>query len=76
MYGVADTLMLKPAPFPNSDRLYTIVTYAAQEPDDYDDTMAPQDYLLIRDAQTQFEALGAAYVGTDLPDRRRPGGAL
>ncbi len=64
MYGVADTLMLKPAPFPNSDRLYTIVTYAAQEPDDYDDTMAPQDYLLIRDAQTQFEALGAIYVGT------------
>ncbi len=64
MYGVADTIMLKPAPFPNSDRLYTIVTYAAQEPDDYDDTMAPQDYLLIRDAQTQFEALGAAYVGT------------
>jgi predicted permease len=64
MYGVADTLMLKPAPFPNSDRLYTIVTYAAQAPDDYDDTMPPQDYLLIRDAQTQFEALGAAYVGT------------
>ena len=64
MYGVADTVMLKPAPFPNSDRLYTIVTHAAQAPDDYDDTMALQDYLLIRDAQTQFEALGAAYGGT------------
>ena len=25
MYGVADTLMLKPPPYPNADRLYTIV---------------------------------------------------
>ncbi len=64
MYGVADTLMLKPAPYPNADRFYTIVTYDAQAPDDYDDAMAPQDYLLIREAQTQFEAMGAAYVGT------------
>jgi putative ABC transport system permease protein len=64
MYGVADTLMLKPAPYPNGDRLYTIVTLGGQQPDDYDDTMAPQDYELIRVAQTQFEALGAGYVGT------------
>ncbi|MGB5132796.1 MAG: ABC transporter permease [Steroidobacteraceae bacterium] len=64
MYGVADTMMLKPAPYPNSDRLYTIVQLEAQAPDDYDDSMAPQDYLLIRDAQTQFEAIGSAYLGT------------
>jgi len=64
MYGVADTLMLKPAPYPNGERLYTIVTHGGQAPDDYDDSMKQQDYLLIREAQTQFEALGAMYVGT------------
>ena len=64
MYGVADTLMLKPAPFPNADRLYAIVQIAAQSADDYDDSMAPQDYVKIRDAQTQFEAFGSGYVGT------------
>jgi len=30
MYGVADTLMLKPPPYPNADRLYTIVTIDAR----------------------------------------------
>jgi len=64
MYGVADTVMLKPAPFPNGERLYTIITLDGQAADDYDDSMAPQDYLLIREAQTQFEAMGAAYIGT------------
>jgi hypothetical protein len=30
MYGVADTLMLKPAPYPDGDRLYTVVTHGGQ----------------------------------------------
>ncbi|HEU0224445.1 MAG TPA: ABC transporter permease, partial [Steroidobacteraceae bacterium] len=64
MFGVANTLMLKPAPYPQGERLYTIVTLGAQGPDDYDDAMKPQDYLLIREAQTQFEAIGAMYQGT------------
>lgn len=64
MYGVADTLMLKPAPYPNGDRLYTIVTIGAQSPDDYDDGMVLEDYALIRAAQTQFESMGGAYTGT------------
>ncbi|MGH8131551.1 MAG: ABC transporter permease [Steroidobacteraceae bacterium] len=64
MYGVADTLMLKPAPYPDAERLYTIVTIAGQAHDDYDHDMAPLDYLKIREAQTQFEAIGSAYVGT------------
>jgi predicted permease len=63
MYGAADTLMLKPAPYPNSDRIYRIATLAMHE-DDYNDSMPPQDYELVRDAQTQFEALGSIYVGT------------
>jgi putative ABC transport system permease protein len=64
MYGVADTLMLKPAPYPTGDRLYTIVTIGAQAPDDYDDQMILEDYLLVREQQTQFDVMGAAYVGT------------
>jgi len=64
MYGVADTLMLKPPPFPNADRLYTIATIDGQIAGDYDDSMFPRDYLRIREAQTQFEAMGSIYVGT------------
>ncbi len=64
MYGVANTLMLKPAPFPNGGRLYTIVTHGGQAPDDYDQSMLPADYLKVREAQTQFEAMGGVYVGT------------
>ncbi len=64
MYGVADTLMLKPAPYPNGDRLYTIVTLGEHQADDYNEMVVLQDYRLIREAQTQFEAIGAGYVGT------------
>ena len=64
MYGVADTLMLEPPPYPNADRLYTIATIDGQIAGDYDDTMLPQDYLKVREASTQFEALGGVYVGT------------
>ncbi|MGE3774528.1 MAG: ADOP family duplicated permease [Gammaproteobacteria bacterium] len=64
MYGVADTLMLKPPPFPNAERLYTIVTIDGQTAGDYDQSMLPRDYLRIREAQTQFEAMGSIYVGT------------
>jgi putative ABC transport system permease protein len=64
MYGVADTMMLKPAPYPNADRLYAIATIDGQEAGDYDDAMLPLDYLKVREAQTQFEAIGSVYVGT------------
>ena len=43
MYGVADTLMLKPPPFPNANRLYTIATIDGQIAGDYDDSMFPRD---------------------------------
>ncbi|HEY5558322.1 MAG TPA: ABC transporter permease, partial [Steroidobacteraceae bacterium] len=64
MYGVADTLMMKPPPYPNADRLYTIATIDGQIAGDYDDSMVPQDYLKVREAANQFEAIGAIYVGT------------
>jgi predicted permease len=64
MYGVADTLMFKPPPFPNAERLYTIATIDGQTAGDYDDAMFPLDYLKIREATTQFEAMGSIYQGT------------
>ncbi len=64
MFGVANTLMLKPAPYPHGERLYSIVTLGGQAPDDYDETMQPADYLKVREAQTQFDAFGSIYVGT------------
>ena len=64
MYGVADTLMLKPTPYPHADRLYTISTIGGQEPDDFDQAMLPRDYLKIREASTQFAAMGGIYIGT------------
>src|SRR5262245_10997985 len=64
MYGVADTLMLKPVPYPNSDRLYAIATIGSLEADRYSDSMKPMDYQKVREAQTQFEAIGSIYVGT------------
>ena len=65
MYGVADTLMLKPPPYPNADRVYTIVTHDGQTAGDYDEAILPQDYLKIREAVGgRFEALGGIYIGT------------
>jgi putative ABC transport system permease protein len=65
MYGVADTLMLKPPPYPNADRVHLIVTHDGQTAGDYDESMLPLDYLKVRDAVAgRFEALGTIYVGT------------
>ena len=65
MYGVADTLMLKPPPYPNADRLYTIVTIDGQSHGDYDNSLLPRDFLKVREsAGDRFEAIGGIYVGT------------
>ena len=48
MYGVADTLMMKPPPYPDADRLYTIVTIDGQHAGDYDNSMLPRDYMKVR----------------------------
>jgi predicted permease len=64
MYGVADTLMLRPPPYPQADKIYTIVTIGGQATDDYDQSMLPLDYLKVREAATQFDAIGGIYVGT------------
>jgi putative ABC transport system permease protein len=65
MYGVADTLMLKPPPYPDADRIYTIITRDGQAAGDYDQSMLPRDYLKVREAVGgRFEALGSVYVGT------------
>ena len=65
MYGVADTLMMKPPPYPNADRIYTIATLDGQKAGDYDDSMLPRDFVKVRDAVAgRFEAFGGIYVGT------------
>ena len=65
MYGVADTLMLKPPPYPDADRLYTIVTHDGQHAGDFDTSMLPQDFEKVREmAGSKFEALGGIYIGT------------
>jgi putative ABC transport system permease protein len=64
MYGVADTLMMKPPPYPNSDRIYMVATHDGQTAGDYDESMLPRDYLKVREAASQFEAIGGIYIGT------------
>jgi putative ABC transport system permease protein len=65
MYGVADTLMLKPPPYPDADRLYTIVTIDGQKAGDFDTSMLPRDLEKVREAAgAQFDALGGIYIGT------------
>jgi len=65
MYGVADTLMLKPPPYPNADRLYTIATIDGQQAGDYDNSLLPRDFLKVREAAgSLFDSLGGIYVGT------------
>jgi putative ABC transport system permease protein len=65
MYGVADTLMLKPPPYPNADRLYTLVVIDGQKAGDFDTSVLPRDLLKVREAAgDSFEALGGIYVGT------------
>jgi predicted permease len=65
MYGVADTLMLKPPPYPEAGRIHTIVTHDGQAPGDYDNTLLPRDYLKVREAAgDRFESIGGIYIGT------------
>jgi putative ABC transport system permease protein len=47
MYGVADTMMLKPAPYPAADRLYNVALFSPRG-DQYSDVMAPLDYRQLR----------------------------
>jgi predicted permease len=63
MFGVIDTMMLRPAPYPDAERIYRIDSRSLDDSDVSGD-MPPQDYAALRDAQTGFEAIGAAYTGT------------
>src|SRR5688572_30948614 len=65
MYGVADTLMLKPPPYPGADRIYTVVTHDGQAPGDFDTSLLPQDAQKVREAAgDRFESFGGIYIGT------------
>lgn len=63
MFGVADTMMWKPPPYPDAERIYAV---ELNDPkiDRYSQSMPPHDYVELRDVQTKFEAFGAVYTGT------------
>ncbi len=77
MYGVADTLMMKPPPYPNADRIYTIVTHDGQIAGRLRQLAAAA--RLAEGARSRGRPLRGARRHLhrhDLPDRRRPGRAL
>jgi len=63
MFGVIDTMMLRPAPYPDAERIYLVGSRSLDDGSLSGD-MASQDYVALRDAQTGFDAIGAAYTGT------------
>jgi len=63
MFGIADTMLWKPPPFPHAERLYAVELNDPAR-NHFKDSMAPHDYVALRDAQGLFEAFGAVYTGT------------
>lgn len=63
MVGIVETMLWKPPPYPGAERIYAI---ELNDPkiDKYSESVAPQDYVELREVQTKFEALGAGYTGT------------
>jgi putative ABC transport system permease protein len=62
-YGVINTTMLKPPPFPHAERLYAVV---GEEPDRRrtDLPLSVVDFTAIREEQRTFEDLAGFYIGT------------
>ena len=60
IFAVVDALLLKPLPYPDSDRLARIFTESP--PNWY--TLSDVDFMAIRDQQTAFEGVGAYRRGT------------
>ena len=73
-YGVINTLLLKPPPLPEANRVYAI---AAAEPGrkEHYETIAYVDFLELKQQQRTFEDLAAHFSGTaiiagdDVPER-------
>jgi len=73
-YGVINTLLLKPPPLPEANRLYAV---AAAEPGrkEHYETIAYVDFLELKQQQRTFEDLAAHFSGTaiiagdDVPQR-------
>lgn len=63
MYGVANTLLLKPPPYPAAERIY-LVELHSERTGEYRQAVPLPDYEQLRAAQTSFEAFGASYTGT------------
>ena len=62
MFGVINTLMLRPPPFPEAERIDMIMMTVPQESESNEIDYA--DYYFVRDNQRSYESLGAYYNGT------------
>ena len=73
-YGVINTMLLKPPPFPNADRLYSVFVSEPASGLTYQN-LAFADYVAIDEQQRTFEDFAGYYIGTiilsheDLPER-------
>lgn len=63
MYGVVDTMMLRPPPYPDAERIVTVGIRIPRN-EHMQDSIDPHDYYAIRDRVKGFEAIGAVYTGT------------
>ncbi len=63
MYGVVDTLMLRPPPYPAAERIVTIGARMPRE-EHLQDSIDPHDFDAISEQVAGFEAIGAVYTGT------------
>jgi len=77
-FGVLNTTMLKPPPFPNAERLYNL--FAAEPTQDIEFQPLPlADFVGVEEEQRTFEAVAGYYVGTvivsgdDQPERYEGG---
>ena len=62
-YGVINTTLLKPPPFPGGDRLYAVLGAEPARKTDHSALSYP-DYLELKQQQHTFEDLAAVYDGT------------
>ena len=78
MYGVVDTLVLRPPPYPDAGRIH-LVAERWPRSIELDASMSARDYLAIKESIEGVEAIGSVYTGTvyltgDGPAERYDGG--
>ncbi len=62
MFGVLNTLLFRPPPFPNAERIDRIILSLPTDPNDNE--IDYEDYYTVREAQRSYDTVGAIYNGT------------